>query len=150
MTDQFAVPKPTSKRDAENDVERTPVARQMRKSTPDGKGAWVTLSFRCADPLLSASLLLDIAGQFLQTLSCASFVVLGPNARGNPLEEERDGCSAVFGLKCGLHDHLPFERRIDRIKGDRFNDFSRRQKFHKPRRIAIFPIFRLAWGGRFS
>src|SRR6266581_7190710 len=98
-----------------------------------------------SDPLSSASLLLDIAGQFLQTRLSASFVVLGPNARRNPLEEERDSCSAVFGLKCGLHDHLPFERRIDRIKDDRFNDFSRWQKFPKQQRIEIFRIFRLAW-----
>ena len=44
----------------------------------------------------------DDLAQFLQTRLGASFVFLGPNARRNTLEEERDGCSAVFGLKCGL------------------------------------------------
>ncbi len=94
--------------------------------------------------------LLDIASQLLESQPRASLIVLGSNARGNVLEEDRYGCSAVFSLKGDLHDHLALEGRIDRIKGDRFDDSSRWRQFHKPCSISIFPCSRLAAEGLFG
>src|SRR5258708_29228461 len=96
-----------------------------------------------------AGSLLDIASQLLESQPRASLIVLGSNARGNVLEEDRDCCSAVFNLKCDHHDHLSLEGRIDRIIGYRFDDSSRWRQFHKPCSISIFPFSRLAPEGLF-
>src|SRR5205807_7641844 len=94
--------------------------------------------------------LLDIASQLLERRPRASLIVLGSNARRNVLEQDSYGCSALFSLKGDLHDHLAFEGRIDRIKGDRFDDSSRWRQFHKPCRISIFPFSRLATDSLFG
>src|SRR2546423_6429007 len=78
--------------------------------------------FGLRSPTSLAGSLLDIASQLLERRPRASLIVLGSNARRNVLEQDRDGCSALFSLKGDLHDHLAFEGRIDRIKGDRFAD----------------------------
>src|SRR6266704_6577409 len=109
------------------------------------------LTYSGAGVLLeSTGSLLDIASELLKRRPRASLIVLGSNAQRNVLEQERDGCSALFGLKGDLHDHHTFEGRIDRIKGDRFDDSSRWRQFHKPCRISIFPFSRLPTDGLFG
>ena len=57
-------------------------------------------------PCCWTSSLLDIVSQLLQGFPRARLIVFGPNARRNVFEDDRDSCSAVFGLQCHLHQHL--------------------------------------------